>query len=224
MPNSNTPGDSFGPEPDEPAGLSKTGMLTVAAILGLAVVLGLLNFVYQQRRTARSLEYWGAAHRALIAAEDVQVLLLEPFNVAPADGPPAGTADEFLHAGGQAYRVAQRKDAQSARGLLHVRRALLDDGAYDWNEPEPATAPVYRYALRLVDQRAANVPEGSGTVVVLFNRDGTWVRASQAERALAVRPNAQGVPPFAAFLAEQFPGEGQATATNSDRDDQSDTP
>lgn len=179
------------------SGVSTTGKMAVVAILGVAVALGLMNLAYQQRRTARSVEYWGAAHRALIVGEQVDVLLLQEATAAPADG-------ELLQVGPRQYRVAQRKDGTGVRGLLHVRRALLDDGAYRWEQSPPQQAPVYRYAIRFASDEAEQTPQAGPAAVVLFNRDGSWIQGQDCPHPLAVRNNEQGVPPFAAFLAEQF--------------------
>ena len=198
--------------PDDEAprpGMSTTGKVTVMAIIGLAVVLGLLNFAYQQRRTARSVAYWGPAHRALIVGEQVEVMLLEEAGTAADD-------DQLLRVGQRQYRVSQHKDGDGVRGLLHVRRALLDDGAYRWEQPPPEQAPVYRYAIRFASQGAEPPPQAGPAAVVLFNRDGSWVQGQDSPRPLAVRNNEQGLPPFAAFLAEQFAEEEVADHAAND--------
>lgn len=193
--------------------MSTTGKVTVVAILGVAVALGLFNFVYQQRRTARSVAYWGPAHRALIVGEQVEVLLLEEAST-PASEPADG---EVLEIDQRQYRVAERKDGSGARGLLHVRRALLDDGTYHWEQPQPEQPPVFRYAIRFESERQNPQGQGSPAAVVLFNRDGTWIQSADSSHPLAVRNNDQGLPPFAAFLAEQFVEE-----RDSSRADQAD--
>jgi hypothetical protein len=175
--------------------MSTTGKVTVVAIVGVAVALGLFNFVYQQRRTARSVAYWGPAHRALIVGEQVEVLAVGP----------------------RPYRVARRKAGSDVRGLLHVRRALLDDGTYHWEQPQPEQPPVYRYAIRFESERQDPQRQDSPAAVVLFNHDGTWIQSLDGSHPLAVRNNDQGLPPFAAFLAEQFVEEG-----DSSRADQAD--
>ncbi len=229
MRTTNTPGSSSDEQPAEKQAstrrMATTGRWTVVAILGAAVVLGLANFVYQQRRTARSVEYWGPSHRALIVGEQAEVMLLEsvpwPPKAADTAAPAASSAERDLFiVDGRAFRIVKSKDGRHARGLLHVRRALLDDGAYHWDPSASAQPPDYRYAIRFgVDDGAAPSQPNQPTVV-LFNRDGTWIQGLHAARPLAVRNNAQGVPPFAAFLAEQFPEVDQATDQAALRDPQ----
>jgi|GEM_PF-2208599 len=215
MPDNNSPhldplDDAQGPS--QCSGMSTTGKITVVAIIGIAVALGLFNFVYQQRRTARSVAYWGPAHRALIVGEQVEVLLLEDA-ATPQTEPIEG---QVLQVGSRHYRVAQSKDGNGVRGLLHVRRALLDDGTYRWEPQPPAEPPVYRYALRFANE-AEQPPRPAGpAAVVLFNRDGTWIQSLDRPEPLAVRNNDQGVPPFAAFLAEQFQEEKDSTRATND--------
>lgn len=194
--------------------MSTTGKVTVVAIIGVAVALGLFNFVYQQRRTARSVAYWGPAHRALIVGEQVEVLLLEETST-PADESVDG---EVLAVGPRPYRVARRKAGSDVRGLLHVRRALLDDGTYHWEQPQPEQPPVYRYAIRFESERQDPQRQDSPAAVVLFNHDGTWIQSLDGPHPLAVRNNDQGLPPFAAFLAEQFVEEGDSSRADQDDD------
>ncbi len=174
--------------------MPKAGYFTVLGILLLATGMAIFNLLYQRQRSTHTGAYWGDERLAIVAAECVDIILLEPENPSNARQNDEGQFTIAL----QKYREVQSKEGSQAPGLLHVRRALVDDGAFQWDAaPRPTEDTRYRYALRFSEP-------GRSPATVLFSGDGMWVYLLGADRPIAVRPNAQQTSPFLAFLEEQF--------------------
>src|SRR5436305_4957905 len=122
------------------------GKLIVLGILLLAVALAVGNMVFQTYASGRAVSHWGAdAARLILTASHVDILKLEPAGASSVAN--AEYVDAF---GGRRFEIVQEIDISQARGVLHLRRALVADNLYQW-QPRLETPPnwrEWRYALR----------------------------------------------------------------------------
>jgi len=140
-----------------------TGSWIVGGMIGLGVALAVFAIAFQRGQTRRCLSFYGseAAHRVQTAPR-VELWRLGPGM--PQLPPPAD----------------RRTDISQARGLVHLRRGLVEDANFAWDAPAPAgPAPVF--ALAFFDQPAAAEPD----TVVLIRLD-----ASGGALEVAGRPGA----------------------------------
>ena len=64
---------------------------------------------------------------------------------------------------GREFVVIRRVDISQARGLVHARHALIMDYNFEFDRPDLAATPQWRYALRFT--------EGDRQVVLTFDPD-----------------------------------------------------
>ena len=109
----------------------RMGRLAVVLMVGLGAALALFGILHQRSQTVRCLRFLGApAARRVAAASRVELLRLRP-----------GDREGRLSA-------VERWDISAARGVVHLRRGLVEDANYDWHDragshPD-ATAPAAR--------------------------------------------------------------------------------
>jgi len=107
------------------AGPSGSGSRLVIGLLLLGLAAGVAGILFQRGQTRRCLEFYGAeAARKVAAAPVVEVWRLEP-----GEGPGGLVAVE-------------RRDVSTARGLVHLRRGLVEDANFRW--PIPGAGGVAR--------------------------------------------------------------------------------
>lgn len=93
----------------------RIGRLAVVLMVGLGASLALFGILHQRSQTLRCLRFLGAfAARQVTAAPHVELMRLTP------------TDRE-----GRLVAV-ERWDISAARGLVHLRRGLVEDANYDW--------------------------------------------------------------------------------------------
>jgi hypothetical protein len=154
-------------------------LVIVLALAGLAAAS--LAVWYQHRQTRRALDLWGAAAAQRIERAPV-VELLELNNESREVGDttggmlPAETAIEI----------------SSAPGLLHFRRALLQDANFDWDsQATPVVSDSnWDYAVVFSDDE--------GSVLVLFDLDQGLVanRAATGKVAILTERMLKGINQF----------------------------
>ena len=111
--------------PSQPTGIS--GKLVIVSIVVLALGAAYFSWWYRIQATDRALAMWGVDRAGLIQrGKQVQALRLSPR--AASDDQPAG---EVIEVEGQTLLVAEQQDISAARGLLHLRQALLENRSYD---------------------------------------------------------------------------------------------
>ena len=117
------------------------GTWVVAGMLALAVALAVFGIWYQRGQTRRCLELYGSAdaHR-IQAAPRVE---LWP-----------------LAAAGETTRgvPARRIDISKARGVVHMRRGLVEDANFDWDTVAAVNGVPPTFALAFFDDAAAVEP------------------------------------------------------------------
>ncbi len=111
---------------------SRTGVWIVFSVLALGAVMAGGNFLFQYFSTYEALEYWGHDAAALFRSESTMtVALLEPSQ-SSATSNESGSAARTLTIAGERYVLTEERDASTAGGNLHFRRALLQQRMYDW--------------------------------------------------------------------------------------------
>jgi hypothetical protein len=153
MPLTNPASPAFEPAA-QPTGGRGTTIVIGLLLLGLAAA-G-TGIWYQRGQTRRCLDLYGAdAARRITSAPRVEIVRLLP--------------------GGAAGRLAavDRRDITSAKGLVHLRRGLVEDANFLWSaEPAADRLPADSWDLGLVFSDPA-VPEQPPTIFVIdFDESG----------------------------------------------------
>ena len=162
--------------------------LAILAVCGFALAASAAAWVYQRGRAARPLELWGAEAGLLIAsAPRVEALLLRPV---AGDETAAAESVEF---DGARLIVVQRTDVSTARGITNVRRALLDDGSFNWESTGDACQPEWTHALRFSTDNAQTM--------LLLSFDCPRTAAVDGHRTASIAPSAAAL---REFVEEQF--------------------
>lgn len=142
--------------------------MAVVLMVGLGGGLALFGILFQRGQTIRCLRFFGpAAARRVTESDHVELLRLQPSAVE-----------------GRLVAI-ERWDITGARGLVHLRRGLVEDANYSWGPRddgdrgrlEPAG---WEWAITFADSRSA-VDEGDATIVV-FSAGGR--RGGEAGSAL----------------------------------------
>lgn len=111
------------PASDRPA----SGRWIVGGMVGLAVALALFAVGYQRAQTRRCLAFYGS---------DVARRIQEAPRV------------ELWSLGADGLQPAGRTDISAARGLVHLRRGLVEDANFAWDRaPSAAAAPALALAF-----------------------------------------------------------------------------
>jgi len=132
-----------------------SGTWIVAAMIVLATALAAFAVWFQWGQTRRCLAFYGseAAHRIQLAPR-VELWRLGADGTARPPDPGA------------------RTDVSSARGLVHLRRGLVEDANFSWDQPDrPAgDRAAEPWALAFFDDAAA--PEPATVVIIRLDAAG----------------------------------------------------
>lgn len=156
------------------------GKLATLSILGLAIVMGLVAVVYHHQQQRRALRYWGS--------EAAQLILTAPvadFIELSAQPPPAQDDADHLDVNRQRRQVTARHPLADAPGFSHLRRSLLHDASFAWDQPVEVEAREWRYALRFRDV--------AGEVLLLFTEDFTATMRSEHAPPVSTQPAAEAL-------------------------------
>ena len=126
---------------------TKSGKRVIILLFAVGLAAATFSLWYHYQSGRRALALWGREDAVLIArAPAITAEQLVPGDAAPqaaeATAAPLDGPIERLGIGGKFYRVVARADASQARGVSNIRRALLMDITYRWDEtgPEPDLA------------------------------------------------------------------------------------
>lgn len=162
--------------------------LAILAICAFALAAALAGWTYHRGRAARPLAFWGADAGVLIGtAPGVTALLLRP-----ATSRESG-ASEVIEVGGARWAIVEERQAAGTNGITNVRRALLDDGSFDWNAPLDACRPEWTHALRFSN--------GAAQAVVLLSFDCPRATLAGGDIAVSTQPSA---PALRAYFEDAF--------------------
>lgn len=146
----------------------------MAGIIGLGLALATFAIWFQRGQTRRCLEFYGSsAARRIQVAPRVELWRLDPT--------PAPERPE----------PGRRTDISAARGVVHLRRGLVEDANFVWDRPLPVDPTAPAVALAFYDDVTAADPE-TVLVVRLDDRGGS-VEIAGRPGALALGRIAAGL-------------------------------
>jgi hypothetical protein len=167
-----------------------TGTWLVGGMIVMAVALAVFAVWFQRQQTRRCLTFYGsaAAHR-LQAAPRVEIWWPDP-------------------ATGTFSNPAGRADVSTARGIVHLRRGLVEDANFAWDRAQPA-ADSPTFAMAFFDAVGDPTP---GTVLrVGLDAGGGWLAVEGSPGAVALGRLAPGL---RTWLADVPRGPEQAIPTD----------
>ncbi len=194
--------------------MQNRGKLVIVGILTVALAASLFSVYYHYRAQHHALDLWGNTSAQLIAeSPEVEVVLLGDET-----DPEAASADDSetrraIESGDRAWKIASSKDARQARGMNNVRRALVTDTTFDWDEKPAADGdPHWTHALVFND--------GRNWATVLFDFDSHQIALTGSRKT--GRLNAMASDDLKQFFQEQFADAGNQPAEAADKPAQAD--
>jgi hypothetical protein len=157
-----------------------SGKLVIIGILAVAFSAAAASWWFRYAATHQAAEYWGPEAAKLIRDAPI----VEFFRLNP---PPDSTffASEFS---GRYARVDPNdiRDIATARGLVHLRNALLEDRSYNWPPRPSAFDTRWAWVLNFRDKARNDGARDNA------HNDGAWLLFSTDCRSVAMldRPNA----------------------------------
>jgi hypothetical protein len=125
------PRPAGGPEGTSSSARSSRGTRLVIGLVLLGLAAAATGIWFQRQQTRRCLAFYGShASRQISAASTVEL-----WTLGPGSGPGR-------------LRVLERRDVSQARGLVHLRRGLVEDANFLWHD---AADPPEAAAGRLPD-------------------------------------------------------------------------
>ncbi len=192
------------------------GKLVICAIVALGLAAAAFSVWFHYQGAHRSGDFWGTATAQLIVeAPEVRALRLDAAPQPQFDeegmqlDPPDEPAVEFRNG---FWTVLSDHDASKARGLVNVRRALVQDASFDWRgRPND---PNWLYGLEFNDGRL--------WATVLFDFDSCQVALSGARKTAMLDPAASDA--WRKFFDEQFAAQESASPEPSEPAERADRP
>ncbi len=139
----------------------RAGGLLVMALLLLGLTAASVAIAFQRGQTQRCLDFYGTeAATAISRAPHVEL-----WQLTEVDGLPTAT---------------RRVDISEAKGLVHLRRGLVEDANFDW-EAAPAAGPTlpagaWDWLMVFADSSAAAESDGLRLVLDLGDEgQGGWI-------------------------------------------------
>lgn len=136
------------------------GTRVVVGILALAIGLGLFALWFQWRQTRRCLDFYGTETARLIQ----QATRVEVWERASGTAATAGP--------GTASPSVERYDVSTARGLVHLRRGLVEDANLDWSRRDERAASTTAWGLALAFFESAGAVTPGAVLLVERAPDG----------------------------------------------------
>lgn len=185
---------------NDPSNTSRaiSGKYAIVAVAFVAFAGSGYAWLYLRGLQHAPLEFWTPnAAKAILNAKRVEALRLGPV-----DGEGLG---EVLELPGGRRRVVAVVDASSARGLIHIRHALIHRETFMDFDVAPAEPVAWEFALRFV-----TLGEIAEQVIVVFDcqrGQASMPGRSTVARVKPTRARSVDDPPrdpFNDFLSEQF--------------------
>lgn len=131
---------------------NSSGKLLIAVMLLAAVAAAAASWWFRYSATHKTVEFWGP--QAAVLLRDAPHVVLRSYD--------QGTNTDVTSAKSASH------DISDARGLVHLRTALLEDGSYDWTAK---TGVDSNWTSSLVFETAAGAEP---RLVILFSPDFNW--------------------------------------------------
>ena len=152
--------------------MASAGKWIVLVMVALGITAGAGSVAYHRSISRRAVEFWGADTASLIHnAPTVKLLRLEP---ASSETP----RREVFNYRGEMWAVVSTSDISQARGLVHARKALVEDAQLKWDPPQVSSVR-WAWALQFSD--------GSKSAVVLLGRDFEQIAQPGGTKQISLR-------------------------------------
>ncbi len=156
--------------------MANNGKLVIGAIFFVAVAAAVSSMVVRYQATRRILQFWGTETVALVsAAPEVEVLRFDS----------AGRENGVANPDIANPDIAERIDISRARGLVHLRQALLGDRSFAWDERVEPGELVWAYGLQFRD--------ATSSVTLKFTADFRRASQSDSPEIISTAPIADGL-------------------------------
>jgi hypothetical protein len=160
-----------------------SGKLLILGIVAAAALLAGAGWWFRYNATHRAAAFWGPEATVLIR-----------------------DAPRIVYRNLQSFPPDSEHEVSSARGLTHLRNALIEDRSFDW----PASSqPLATKPARLLEFRSGSEATDP-TLLLYFSPDLDWVAVASSDgaeqRTVSCRPIAKG-------LAEMFEEFAEAPPT-----------
>jgi hypothetical protein len=150
-----------------------SGKYVILAVVTVALTGALASWFFRYNATQHAAEFWGPEAARLI--RDAPVVEFwqnpSPSTVIRSAAPLVGRED--------------LRDISSARGLVHLRTALIEDRSFDWPAKQIRSDVQWTHGLRF---RA-----DTQGVLLMFSPDLKWIRTGNAATMLSCEPIAHGL-------------------------------
>ena len=158
---------------------SSNGVLVAAALLLVGAAAAGVAWWNNLAQTRQALDFWGP-EAAVLIRDAPQVTALEFDFRRSADAGSVASEGGFMHpVTGAPAKVRTVRDISRAKGLVHLRHALLDDRSFDWSAA-PREPAELRYAL--------SFERDGRRLVVYFSEDFTLATAVRPSDAATDQP------------------------------------
>lgn len=150
----------------------KSGKRLILGVLAIGLAAAAASWWFRYSATHRAAQFWGPQAAELLRDAPHVTLRTDASTDVPGD-------------------------ISNAKGLTHLRAALLEDASYDWSAAGPADT---NWSNSLVFETS----EGAEPrVVVMFSPDFNWTaNGSAAKHAVSTSPIAKGLQEFFAEQAQ----------------------
>jgi len=176
--------------------MPSSGKTVVLSIFGLAVLLSGFSIWFHRRATHQAQQFWGERAAVLInKAEHVTGL-----EIAAAPGDQLAAGGEVVTVAGRRWQVVRQVDLQQAKGLVHLRHALLEGDNFNWEKEIDPRKVNWQWALRFGD--------GGAPATVVLSLDDAAVALAGSEKARSIGGIVQGLKEF---IASNFPAASSST-------------
>ena len=120
-----------------------SGKVVILGIFGVALAGAVATIWFQYNARKRSREFWGPENALVIGrAATVELCRLQARATKEADDP------KQISIGGTRFDLSETKDISKAKGLVHVRDALIRDSAFDWDRQRGECQADWQYVFR----------------------------------------------------------------------------
>jgi hypothetical protein len=151
---------------------NSSGKLVIIGIVAIALIAAGTSWWFRLHATHRAARFWGPDDARLL--RDAPVVLLHVNTREPAE-----------------------RDISSARGLVHLRSALLEDRSFSW----PAT-PVQN---EIKWEHGVTFQNDASGLPIFFSSDFHWLTVLDSEKMLSCQPIAVGLREMFTELESQQP-------------------
>jgi hypothetical protein len=159
-----------------------SGKLVIITIVAVALAAAGTSWWFRYSATHRAAEFWGPKEARLIRdAPVVQFWVHEP----PGN---LKTVVEALISTDAVVDPATVRDIDKARGLVHLRNALLDDRSFNWPPTPPKPGVRWGWVLSF-----RNDAENEGTVILLSSDCKQIASLDRPDLVLSSEPIAVGL-------------------------------